>query len=208
MIIEFFQFIAHLDANLLSLANSYGGFLYGILFLIIFCETGLVFTPFLPGDSLLFAAGALSGAGILNVWIIFFSLLFAAILGDSVNYSIGKFAGKKILEKKFLKATYIKKTENFYEKYGNKAIVIARFVPIVRTFAPFIAGVGRMRYSNFFFYNVIGAVIWVCLFVFGGFFFGNFPFVKEHFSWIILGIIFISIIPVILELIKYKFSKN
>lgn len=208
MISEFFQFLMHLDSNLLLLAQSYGIIIYPFLFIIIFCETGLIVTPFLPGDSLLFAAGALSAAGALNLWIILFSLLFAAIIGDSINYSIGKFAGRKIIEKSYIKRSYIQKTENFYEKYGNKAIVIARFMPIVRTFAPFVAGVGRMRYSKFFFYNVLGAVMWVLLFVLGGFFFGNLPYVKEHFSFIILAIIVISVIPAVIEFIKYKFSKN
>lgn len=208
MIPEFFQFLLHLDSSLLALAQSYGIVIYPILFLVLFCETGLVVTPFLPGDSLLFAAGALSAAGALNIWIILISLLLAAVIGDSVNYSIGKFAGRKIIEKKYVNPSYIQKTESFYEKYGNKTIVLARFMPIVRTFAPFVAGIGRMRYSNFLFYNIFGAILWVLLFVLGGFFFGEIPFVKEHFSIIILTIIIISILPAVIEYIRYKFSKD
>lgn len=208
MISEFFQFLMNLDSNLFLIIQSYGVIIYPILFLIIFCETGLVIAPFLPGDSLLFAAGALSAVDALNIWIVFFILLFAAILGDSINYSIGKFAGKKIIERNYIKGSYIQKTENFYNKYGNKTIVLARFMPIIRTFAPFVAGIGRMKYSRFIFYNILGAFMWVIIFVLGGFFFGNIPYVKEHFGFIILAIIIISIIPAILEFIKYKFSKN
>ncbi|VVB79751.1 SNARE associated Golgi protein [uncultured archaeon] len=208
MISEFFQFLMHLDVNLLLLVQSYGIIIYPLLFIVLFCETGLVVAPFLPGDSLLFAAGTLAAVGALNLWIVLFILLFAAIIGDSVNYSIGKFAGRKLIEKNYIKEAYIQKTEHFYEKYGNKTIVIARFMPIIRTFAPFIAGVGRMNYTKFLFYNILGAVMWVLLFVLGGFFFGNIPLIKEHFSLVILLIIIISIVPAVIDFVRYKFSKN
>ena len=202
----FIDFILHLDKYLSVIIQQYGVFTYALLFLIVFAETGLVITPFLPGDSLLFAAGTFAAIGSLNVFILFLVLAIAAILGDTVNYSIGKYFGSKAFEKypKIFKKQYIDKTHNFYEKYGNKTIVLARFVPIVRTFAPFIAGVGKMKYSNFLTYNIIGGIAWVAIFVFGGYFFGNIPLVKNNFSLAIIVIIVLSFVPIIWEWWKYK----
>lgn len=207
IITKFIDIILHLDKNLLILTQNYGIFIYVIIFLIIFCETGLVITPFLPGDSLLFAAGTLASVGSLNIIFLFIIITLAAILGDTANYWIGKIIGPGILKKekiKFIKKEYIEKTERFYEKYGNKTIILARFVPIVRTFAPFLAGVGSMTYPKFLIYNIVGGLLWVSLFLFGGYFFGNIPLVKENFTLVILGIIFISFIPIIIEYIKHK----
>ena len=178
-----------------------------LLFGIIFAETGLVVTPFLPGDSLLFAAGAIASTGALKILIIYFLLFVAAVLGDSVNYSIGKYLGKKVVSKNWINQKYLDKTEKFYDKYGNKTIVLARFMPIVRTFAPFVAGIGKMHYARFIFYNILGAFLWVTIFLFGGFFFGNLPFVKDHFSIIVFTIIFVSLIPAIWEFVKYRREK-
>ncbi len=209
---EFIDFFIHLDHHLSSVIQSYGGWTYGILFLIIFCETGLVVTPILPGDSLLFATGALAASGSLNVVTIFLLLSAAAVLGDTVNYWIGYFVGPKVFhaEKKsrFFKKEYLDRTHRFYEKYGGKTIILARFVPIVRTFAPFVAGIGRMSYGRFLFYNVIGGVVWIALFVFGGYWFGNLPVVKENFTLVILGIIFLSILPVVIEIFRNRKKKS
>jgi membrane-associated protein len=205
------SFILHIDAHLLELVQQYGTLIYGLLFAIVFAETGLVATPFLPGDSLLFAAGALSALGYFNPFLIIALLIVAAILGDAVNYWIGHFFGEKLLKSgkiPFLNAHHIEQTQQFYEKHGGKTIILARFVPIVRTFAPFIAGIGRMKYRTFFSYNVIGGVVWVLLFAGAGFFFGNIPAIKEHFSLVIIGIIVISVVPIILEAVKHKRSKN
>jgi len=201
------DFILHIDKHLTELTASYGSVAYMILFLIVFCETGLVVTPFLPGDSLLFAAGALASRGALNVHFLFVSLLVAAIIGDAVNYSIGRFIGPKVFERtnsKIFKPIYLQKTQRFFEKYGSKAIVIARFVPIVRTFAPFLAGVGTMSYPKFAAYNVIGALFWVGLFTYGGFIFGQVPLVEKNFKLVILGIIFVSVLPIIIEFVKAR----
>ncbi len=209
LINSFIDFILHLDKYLSLIIQQFGIWTYFILFLIIFAETGLVVTPFLPGDSLLFAAGTFASLGSLNVIWLFITLLAAAILGDTINYSIGKFLGSKAFEKypRIFKKEYLDKTHNFYEKYGTKTIVLARFVPIVRTFAPFIAGVGKMTYFKFLFYNVFGGIIWVALFVFGGYFFGNMPVVKENFSFVILIIIIASFIPIVLEYWRHRRSK-
>lgn len=207
LIASLVNIILHLDKNLLWLTQNYGVFVYVILFLIIFCETGLVITPFLPGDSLIFAAGTLASLGSLNIMLLFIIISFAAIIGDTVNYWTGKIIGPGILKKekiKFVKKEYIEKTEKFYEKYGNKTIILARFIPIIRTFAPFLAGVGSMSYSKFLTYNIIGGLVWVSLFLFGGYFFGNIPIVKENFSFVIIGIILISFVPIIVEYIKHK----
>ena len=194
----------HLDQHLLEIINQYGAFTYGILFIVIFAETGLVFTPFLPGDSLLFAAGTFAAKGSFNVIFLFILLCGAAILGDTANYWIGNYIGPKVFEKKirFLNKDHLEKTHRFFEKYGGKTIIIARFVPIVRTFAPFVAGVGAMTYSKFILYNITGAVLWSALFIYGGFFFGNIEFVKNHFSIVILAIIIVSILPGIIEVLR------
>ncbi len=205
------DFILHLDKDLALIIQNFGIWTYAILFLIILAETGFVVTPFLPGDSLLFAAGTFAAIGSLNVLILFFLLALAAILGDTINYSIGKFLGAKAFEKhpKIFKKEYIEKTHKFYEKYGPKTIVLARFVPIVRTFAPFVAGVGKMSYLKFLTYNIFGGILWVALFIFGGYFFGNIPIVKNNFSVVILIIIVASFIPMIVEIWRhYKTKKS
>jgi membrane-associated protein len=208
-IISLFQLFLHIDDYLLSVTETYGLLTYLILFAVIFLETGLVVTPFLPGDSLLFVAGAIASLGSLNVWLLVLLLFFAAVLGDTANYFIGSTWGRRIAEyaqrKNFIiNYNHIKKTEEFYEKYGGSAIILARFVPIIRTFAPFVAGLGKMDYKRFIIYNLSGGLLWVLLFVLGGFFFGNIPIVKENFSIVIIVIIIISIIPIIIELIKLR----
>ena len=191
----------HLDKVLADVIRQYGTLTYAFLFIVIFLETGLVVTPFLPGDSLLFAAGALAASTDLNPLILFALLAPAAIIGDAVNYSIGHKIGERAFDGsiKFLKKEYLDKTHAFYEKHGNKTIVLARFVPIVRTFAPFVAGVGKMTYMHFATYNIIGGVLWVALFTFAGYFFGEIPFVKENFEFVVLGIIFVSVLPGVFE---------
>lgn len=192
----------HVDVYLGDIINDYGMWTYAILFLIIFCETGLVVTPFLPGDSLLFAAGALSATTTMNPVILFMLLLVAAIIGDSLNYAIGNYVGTRIFkdDAKILKTSHLRRTERFYEKYGGKTIFIARFVPIVRTYAPFVAGAAHMRYPYFFFYNCVGALAWVGGFIFLGYFFGNLPLVRENFSLVVLVIIALSVMPIVYEL--------
>ncbi|MDD5687568.1 MAG: DedA family protein [Elusimicrobia bacterium] len=207
LIINFVNVLLHLDKYLVLLIENYGMWVYLILFLIVFCETGLVVTPFLPGDSLIFVVGTLAAAGSLNIIPLFIFIVIAAILGDTVNYWIGNFLGPETIQKKkmrFIKKEYIERTEKFYAKYGGKTIILARFVPIIRTFAPFMAGVGTMTYSKFILYNITGGIAWVSLFMFGGYFFGNIPRVKENFTIVIFMIILISIIPIIYEYIKSK----
>ena len=207
MLSSFVDLFLHLDQHLDLIISEYGVWTYLILFVIIFCETGLVVTPFLPGDSLVFAATALATRGGLRIEILIPLLLVAAVLGDAVNYSIGAYLGPKVFENKnskIFKPQYLEKTHHFYEKYGGKTIVIARFVPIVRTFAPFVAGVGQMSYPRFAFYNVTGAVLWVCGIGTVGYLFGNLEIVKNNFSIVIMLIIFISITPGIWEMIKAR----
>ncbi len=191
----------HVDKHLVSVVSTYGTMTYVILFLIIFMETGLVVTPFLPGDSLLFAAGAISTTGVMNIWLLYGILLAAAFLGDTANYWIGHFIGPKAFEmnSKLLKKEHLKKAEAFYEKHGGKAIVLARFVPIVRTFAPFVAGVSKMSYSHFLLYNAVGGFVWVSAFLFAGYFFGNIPFVQHNFHYVVVGIIVVSVVPMVYE---------
>lgn len=201
------DFILHLDSHLAELTQAYGSLTYAILFFIIFAETGLVVFPFLPGDSLLFAAGALTALGSLHLPATLLILVAAAILGDSVNYWIGSLLGKKIVDNPkitFINQEHIDKTEAFFKKHGGKAIVLARFVPIIRTFAPFVAGVGKMHYQTFVTYNIIGGLIWVLGFTLAGYFFGNIPAVKEHFTLVIVGILAISVLPVVIEYIKHR----
>ena len=207
---NFIDIILHLDKYLSVIIQNYGALTYLLLFLIIFAETGFVITPFLPGDSLLFAAGTFAAIGSLNVVWLFFILSTAAILGDTINYSIGKFLGSKAFQKypKIFKKEYLDKTHKFYEKYGAKTIVLARFVPIVRTFAPFVAGVGTMKYLKFLSYNVFGGILWVALFVFGGFYFGNIQFVKDNFSLVIIVIIILSFMPMLWEWWNHKSNKK
>ena len=206
------DFILHIDRHLQQLASEYGLWVYGIVFLIVFCETGLVVLPLLPGDSLLFAAGSLASLpdSQLSPHLLFLGLSIAGILGDSLNYWIGKKIGPKVFssqESRFFKRDYLDKTHAFYLKYGAKTIVIARFIPIIRTFAPFVAGVGKMPYRTFIFYNIIGAVIWVGSFIYAGFYFGQLPFVQTNFKLIILAIIILSIMPPVIEYLKHRFKK-
>lgn len=206
------DFVLHIDVHLDALVRDYGLWIYAILFLIIFCETGLVVTPFLPGDSLLFVAGTLSaiGSNHINVHLMLLLLIVAAILGDACNYTIGKFFGEKLFsnpDSKIFKQSHLEKTHGFYERHGGKTIIIARFVPIVRTFAPFVAGMGRMHYGRFFSFNVVGGVCWVALFLYAGFFFGELEFVKKNLSLLIVVIIFVSLLPGIIEIIRQKRKK-
>lgn len=189
----------HLDEYLATIITTYGAWTYGILFVVIFIETGLVVTPFLPGDSLLFAAGTFAALGALNVWGLVGLLFVAAVLGDAVNYSIGHYLGERAYNIKWIKKEYLEKTHAFFEKHGGKAIFLARFVPIVRTFAPFVAGIGKMSYSYFATYNIVGGLTWVTLFTLMGFFFGNIPFVKANFEFVIVAIILISVVPMFVE---------
>ena len=199
--------VLHLDQHLAWLVQNYGAWIYLILFAIVFAETGLVVTPFLPGDSLLFVAGTLAAVGGMSVGWLWFLLIVAAILGDSVNYAVGKYVGPRVFydeRARFFKKEHLERTQRFYERHGAKTIVLARFVPIVRTFAPFVAGIGQMHYARFLSYNVIGGVVWVTLFVFGGYFFGNLPWVKQNLSAILLGIIVLSIMPLVIEFIRAR----
>jgi len=204
---QFLDVILHLDVHLRELAQSYGAWVYAILFLIIFLETGVVVTPFLPGDSLLFVAGTIAAAGSMNVHGLVLLLIVAAIAGDSLNYTIGRYLGPKVFrfeDSRFFKRAYIDRTRAFFERHGGKAIVIARFVPVVRTYAPFVAGIGAMQYRRFLMFNVTGAVLWVALLAYAGFFFGNLPVVRENFTAVIFGIILLSIMPGAVELWRTK----
>ncbi len=204
---ELIDILLHFDEHLTNLINQIGPLSYVILFLIVFAETGLVIAPFLPGDSLLFVVGTLSGSGFLNIWISYFTLLSAAILGDTVNYWVGHHIGPKVFSKqnsRFFNKAYLEKTREFYEKYGGKTIILARFLPIIRTFAPFVAGVGRMHYPTFVSFNIIGALIWVTSLIFIGYFFGGLTFIKENFEYAVIGIVLVSLLPMVIEYIKYK----
>lgn len=208
---EFIEFLLHAENHLRDFITNYGVWVYALLFLIIFCETGLVVTPFLPGDSLLFATGALAAQGLMNPWVLLVLLFVSAVIGDAVNYRIGAWVGPKVFHSEthwFLRREHLLKAQAFYERYGGRAIILARFVPILRTFAPFVAGIGRMKYSNFLIYNVVGAFLWVGLFVGGGFLFGNLPFVRSNMKAVILGIIIVSVMPVIWELWMSRKNKN
>ena len=204
---EIVNLFLHLDEHLANIINTLGPLTYGFLFAIIFAETGLVVMPFLPGDSLLFVVGTLSGTGLLNIYIVYFTLLVAAILGDTVNYWLGHHFGAKVFSRsnsKLFNKEYLVKTEKFYEKHGGKTIILARFIPIIRTFAPFVAGIGKMHYSTFLLYNVVGAFIWVTVFTLAGFFFGSHPFVKEHFELVVVVVVLVSVLPVLIEYLNHK----
>jgi membrane-associated protein len=203
----FIDLIVHLDRHLLELVGSYGVWVYAILFLIVFCETGLVVTPFLPGDSLLFVAGTVAAAGAMDVHALVLLLILAAVLGNSVNYAIGRWIGPRVFrfeDSWLFKRAYLERTHRYFEKYGGRTIVITRFVPIVRTYAPFVAGIGGMAYGRFSLFNLAGAVLWVAGLTYAGYFFGNLPLVKNNLSLVILGIIILSISPGIIELARHK----
>ncbi|MCS7035763.1 MAG: DedA family protein [Saprospiraceae bacterium] len=205
LLAQFFDFIRHLDVHLEAIMRDYQLLTYALLALIIFCETGLVVTPFLPGDSLLFAAGAITAkTGILNVWLLIPLLFCAAILGDNTNYFFGKFLGDRVFTRDywFIKRKHVERTQEFYEKYGGRTLVIARFVPIVRTFAPFVAGVGRMRYRRFIGYCIGGGVLWVTSLTLAGYYFGQIPIVKNNFEMVVFGIIAVSLLPIAFEFIR------
>ena len=198
----FVDVILHLDLHLRELAQTYGAWVYAVLFLIVFLETGVVVTPFLPGDSLLFVAGTIAAAGELNVHVLVLILTVAAIAGDSLNYAIGRYLGPRVFrfeDSRFFKRAYVDRTHAFFERHGGKAIIIARFVPIIRTYAPFVAGIGAMNYRRFLMFNVTGAVLWVVLLTYAGFFFGNLPLVRNNLTAVILGIIVLSVMPAIIE---------
>ena len=204
---DFIELFLHLDKHLAEFAGQYGSWIYGILVTIIFCETGLVITPFLPGDSLLFAAGSLAAVGKMNVHLLFALLAATAILGDNVNYAVGRFLGEKTLNAdnpRFLKKEHLERTHRFFERHGGKTVILARFVPIVRTFTPFVAGAGRMTYLRFLSYDVAGGIAWTLTFIYGGYFFGNLPVVKQNFTLVILGIILVSIMPGVIEYWRHR----
>lgn len=203
---QLIDFILHLDVHLAAIVSTYGLLSYLILFGIIFMETGLVVTPFLPGDSLLFAAGTIAALGALNIWLLIALLIGAAVLGDTVNYWIGNYIGPKAYaaDSRFLKREHLDRTHAFFEKHGGKAIILARFVPIVRTFAPFVAGIGSMSYGKFLSFNVIGGVAWVLLFLLAGYFFGQLPFVKENFELVVPAIVLLSLVPIFYEFIRNR----
>lgn len=204
---DFIDLFLHLDDHLNTLVQTCGSWTYPVLFLIIFCETGLVVTPFLPGDSLLFAVGALAGVGILDIRLVLLVLSVAAILGNTANYTIGRILAPKVFRQEkipFLKKEYLNRTAKFFEKYGGKTIIITRFVPIVRTFAPFLAGVGAMSYRRFLLYNIAGGLLWVFVLTLAGYYFGTLEFVKNNFSLVILGIIIVSILPGVIEFLRHR----
>ena len=207
---SFIDFVLNLDQHLTGIVQTFGLWTYLILFLIVFCETGLVFTPFFPGDSLIFISGALANNGLLRIEWLFVLLSLAAIIGDTANYWIGHFLGPKLFTKKtarFLKKEYLERTHQFYEKHGGKAIIIARFVPVIRTFAPFVAGIGKMSYRKFITYNVVGGIGWVTIFLLGGYYFGSLQFVKENLSLVSIAIILVSLIPAVVEILSFRRKK-
>jgi membrane-associated protein len=211
LIHTFIEYFLHLDQHLNVVIQSYGTWTYAILFVIIFCETGLVVTPILPGDSLLFAAGAFAALGSLRIEVLIMLLAFAAVAGDTVNYWIGYAVGPRVFQQqriRFLKKEYLDRTHQFYERHGGKTIIIARFMPIIRTFAPFVAGIGSMTYARFLTYNVVGGVAWISLFVAGGYYFGNIPTVKHNFTLVILAIVFISILPGMIEFARHRYRPS
>jgi len=203
--------VMHLDSHLLALTQQYGMWIYAILFLIIFSETGLVIFPFLPGDSLLFVAGALCGIGALDISLLLPLLMLAAFMGDNTNYWTGRLIGKRLVKlgnSRFIKHEHLDKTHNFYKKHGGKTIVFARFLPIVRTFAPFVAGIARMHYRLFVMFSAAGSVVWIAFFVIGGFFLGNIPVIKNNLTLMILVIVFISLVPAMLEFIRHRRAQS
>lgn len=205
----FWDLVVHLDAHLAEFVRDHGAWVYGLLFAIVFCETGLVVTPFLPGDSLLFAVGTFAALGALDLWLAMALLIMAAVLGDSLNYAIGARVGPRVFRQegvRFLNRRHLERTHAFYERHGAKTIVIARFVPIVRTFAPFVAGIGQMRYARFLLYNVAGGVGWILILVVGGYLFGNIPAVRRNFSLVILAIIVLSILPAVIEVGRQRWG--
>ena len=209
MIMYFVDFILHLDVHLVEIFHQYGTLTYAILFLIVFCETGLVVTPFLPGDSLLFAAGALAAGSALQIRILLVVLFIAPLLGDQVNYWLGRILGGKLPfseDARFLKKQYLDKTHSYYEKFGGKTVIIARFVPIVRTFAPFVAGIGKMHYLKFISFSIAGALLWVGSFLLGGYYFGNIPMIKKDFTLTVMAIILISLLPGLIEYLRHRRS--
>ncbi|MDE5832603.1 MAG: DedA family protein [Desulfovibrio sp.] len=210
LILYFTDFVLHIDVHLFELVEKYGLWIYGIIFVIIFCETGLVVAPFLPGDSLLFASGVVAGTGLMGYWEIMLIMCAAGILGDAVNYFIGGHIGPAIFKRdsKLIKREHLLKAQAFYEKHGGKAIVLARFIPIIRTFAPFVAGIALMRRHTFFFYNITGCLLWVGALVSSGYFLGNLPWVRENFGLIVYAIIIVSVLPVAVEIIKTKFGRK
>ena len=208
---DIIEFILHLDRHLFDLCSQYGAWVYAILFVIIFCETGLVVTPFLPGDSLLFAVGSLAAINALDLPTSIVLMILAAVLGDTANYWIGNYVGPKIFQKensRLLNKEYLIRTHRFYEKHGGKTIIIARFLPIIRTFAPFVAGIGSMTYRRFLLFNVVGGALWVLLFIPAGYFFGSVPFVKNNFSLVIIALILIPGIPSVIEVIRMQLRKR
>lgn len=197
----------HLDKNLAYITQTYGALTYALLFFIIFLETGFVITPFLPGDSLLFIAGTISATGSLNIFSLYLILLAAAIVGDNTNYWVGRIIGPRVFVKensRFFKKEYLEKTRRFYDKYGVKAIILARFMPIVRTFSPFVAGIGKMHYPRFLFFDILGGFLWISIFTWGGYWFGNLPIVRKNFHYAVLLIIFLSVLPAAVEYLRHR----
>ncbi len=211
LITSFFQILVHLDQHLSDFAQQYGTWIYGLLFLIIFCETGLVVTPFLPGDSLLFVAGAVAAVGAMNVYLLMALLILAAILGDTCNYWIGRYVGPRVFRRDdnwFFKRSYVDRANEFFERHGGKTLIIARFLPIMRTYVPFVAGIGKMVYRRFLPYNIAGAFIWIISLTTAGYLFGNMRWVKENLTLVILGIIILSLLPGIIEALRHRAAKR